>query len=158
MYTQTIAYSVEQAEDVFDEIAQACGEWWYESSFFQNTGMEYRPNNPQLKRLLPLMRCLVGRDSEGNVASAYVGIPSDYMFNPEWTVMNEIVWYIKEEYRGVRSLIQLFNEVRDFCNQEQVDMWSISIPSFFRSSGVEKLMSKQGYFLQDLKYVRVSDE
>ena len=147
-----ITYSYGKPED-FEDIVRLCGTWWYDSSFYKETGMEYRPdlqsfyNQYEANKLLTV----VGRDSLGTVVAAYVASIDQYLFNMEYTMASEIVWCLHKDYREGREVFGLLDAI-DLANTSSgINMYNLNLPiQEGKAKLAEYLVRKRGFFTQDM--------
>lgn len=89
---------------------------------------------------------------EGEVRTGFIfGFKHQHFFNPKLKCLTEFWWWVKEEYRGGRSALLLFNEFNK-VGESIADIISMSLEE--NSPVNPKALEKRGFKLLERSFVR----
>lgn len=130
--------------------------WWYESTFYEKTQIEFKSEPRHWQAIFNQVNMIAvgGRNEEGELKSCYCSIVSPYMFNPDINSAACIGWYIDKDYRSPETIVQLLNEIDILCTENNVDIYSLSLPDGKHDRLIERLQTKD-YFVQDINLIKV---
>lgn len=139
------------------EIVSMCRKWWYDSSFYKNTGMKFEPDYDLFRgmsdsnTLFIIKGCL----PNGEMVACYVAAISPYMFNTKYTMASEIVWSIDERYRKGREVFRLLTAIETGLKNSGISMYNLNLPiEEGKRSLSDYLVKKKGFFTQDISIIK----
>ena len=151
-----IEYSLGSIDDM-EEVIDLCASWWYDSAFYENTGMEFKIDRGLYEQLSEMesLFSVIGRNEHGKVVACYVSAIAPYMFNPEWLSSSEVVWCIDKKYRKAGEVLNLLAAIEAGLTQAGVRIFNLNFPVHEgRERLAKKLEDKLGYFVQDLSIMK----
>lgn len=151
----TLTYDKLSVRDTTDVI-ELCRTWWYDSKFFENTGMPFETSQEYWWNLFQsgTMMGTVGRNEDKELKSCYVALKQPYMFNHSYTMASEVVWCIDKEYRSGRNLIQLLNEIEECNKDEQTSFYGLNLPILEDTERLVTKLESRGFFKQDMSMIK----
>jgi len=149
-----ISYEPLVVDKHFDEVVKLCGNWWYESDFHKNTGIDYDVDYDQFKLLEEhqILLGIVGRNETGEAVSCFVGCVGPFIYNKNISNCTEMVWHIDPTARSFENLGQLLTEIEKLMDSKGIQMWNLALPQDHLKTG--KALEHFGYFKQDTHYMR----
>jgi len=79
-----------------------------------------------------------------------IGVHNQHFFNPALTVLTEIFWWVKEEYRGTRAGYMLLD---NFINYGKVHADWVVMTLEEKSPVKDKILLKKGFHLHERSYL-----
>lgn len=138
------------------EVIELCDTWWYDSKFFENTGMPFETSQEYWWNLFQsgTMMGTVGRNEDKELKSCYVAMKQPYMFNHSYIMGSEVVWCIHKEYRSGRNLIQLLNEIESCNEYEQTAFYNLNLPVLEDTERLVTKLESRNFFKQDMSMIK----
>jgi hypothetical protein len=153
-----IVYTYGRYETDFEDIVELCGTWWYDSSFYKESGMDYNVDREQFKAMsdLGMLMMVLGREEDtGKLVTCYMGVVMPYYFNNGHMMANEVVWCVHPEYRKTGEAQRLLDNIELAMKECNIDMYSLCIPMREgRDKLEEHLIKDRGFFPQDKVLMR----
>lgn len=105
-----------------------------------------------LSKLIDIHLFLIAEEGDtrmGFIAGLVVGHP----FNPQISILQELFWWVPEEYRGTRAGLKLFNAFNEF-GEEKCDWVSFTLEN--HSPVSDNFLTKRGFVEKETTYLRES--
>jgi hypothetical protein len=153
-----LTYEIANMEDNYSEVVALCGVWWKDAEFYENTKIQYSPDYEQFKVMEDngLLKSIIGRDEEGKIASCFICCITPFIFNPNYIQATELVWHVRKDQQGFKTLVQLLNEIEKLMKTNNIQLWNLSLPPSLVKTG--QALEKFGYFKQDTQYMKINHE
>lgn len=90
---------------------------------------------------------------DGVVAGMLGVIASVNYYNSKLRVQ-EVFWWVDEQYRNSRDSIKLFNKIEEYAKEVEADEIMVSSTATMNVDKLEKFYTKKGFYKMDINYIR----
>ncbi len=89
-------------------------------------------------------------ENDGEAAGFVAGLVFPHLFNPEILVLQEIFWWVREQYRGSRAALLLLNAFVEW-GREHVDWIFFSMQH--NTPATDRALVKRGFKMHEQTYL-----
>ena len=151
-----ITYEPGDFEQHYHDLLIAYKHYWEERGLSGRYKMQYKPDFSYLWALWQsnMLIAIVGKNDNNEIVSAWVASVMPHWYNPTHLHSQDLMYFIREDYRSAKSLKQMFGEIDKTLKDKGVHISTISVPAESRSSGA---IRRYGYKHIDSLYSKVLD-
>jgi N-acetylglutamate synthase-like GNAT family acetyltransferase len=106
----------------------------------------------ELGRTLISSQVVLLAEDGGEKKGMIAGLVAPNLYNPKYTVLQELFWWVVEEHRGTSVAIRLFSAFEEKARELKVD--AIVMATTSHSPSLPTIYKKRGYVLMEQSFIK----
>ena len=110
--------------------------------------------------VMPIIRTLIENHiifvctNDGKIVGGIGGVIVPWSFDPNELMFQETAWFVKEENRGSKVFLRLFNVMEDYCKEMGIKYIAMGSLGNYRDNILCNFYSRKGYKHYETLYIK----